>query len=139
MTDENFNESHKKVFKNFSNGIIHNLILWLISKESIHGYGIMKKLEDFFNFNDSKCDINVNSSKIYPILSKMEKRGFIVGEWNINENNKRVKYYSITEDGQDFLNDIQTHMNNVLANPSWIAFFSDMTGLEINNEKCNRN
>ena len=139
MTDEKFNESHKKVFKNFSNGIIHNLILWIISKESIHGYGIMKKLEEFFNFNDSKCDINVNSSKIYPILSKMEKRGFIVGEWNINENNKRVKYYSITEDGQDFLNDIQIHMNNVLANPSWIAFFSDMTGLEINNEKCNRN
>ena len=99
----------------------------------------MKKLEEFFNFNDSKCDINVNSSKIYPILSKMEKSGFIVGEWNINENNKRVKYYSITEDGQDFLNDIQIHMNNVLANPSWIAFFSDMTGLEINNEKCNRN
>ena len=139
MTDEKFNESHKKVFKNFSNGIIHNLILWIISKESIHGYGIMKKLEEFFNFNDSKCDINVNSSKIYPILSKMEKRGFIVGEWNINENNKRVKYYSITEEGQDFLNDIQIHMNNVLANPSWIAFFSDMTGLEINNEKCNRN
>ena len=139
MTDENFNESHKKVFKNFSNGIIHNLILWIISKESIHGYGIMKKLEQFFNFNDSKCDINVNSSKIYPILSKMEKRGFIVGEWNINENNKRVKYYSITEEGLDFLKDIQIHMNNVLTNPSWIAFFSDMTGLEINNEKCNRN
>lgn len=139
MTDEKFNESHKKVFKNFSNGIIHNLILWIISKESIHGYGIMKKLEQFFNFSDSKCDINVNSSKIYPILSKMEKRGFIVGKWNINENNKRVKYYSITEDGQDFLNDIQIHMNNVLTNPSWIAFFSDMTGLEINNEKCNRN
>ena len=139
MTDEKFNESHKKAFKNFSNGIIHNLILWIISKESIHGYGIMKKLEEFFNFNDSKCDINVNSSKIYPILSKMEKSGFIVGEWNINENNKSVKYYSITEDGQDFLNDIQIHMNNVLANPSWIAFFSDMTGLEINNEKCNRN
>lgn len=139
MADENFNESHKKVFKNFSNGIIHNLILWIISKESIHGYGIMKKLEDFFNFNDSKCDINVNSSKIYPILSKMEKRGFIVGEWNINENNKRVKYYSITEEGLDFLKDIQIHMNNVLNNPSWIAFFSDMTGMEINNEKCNRN
>ena len=139
MADENFNESHKKVFKNFSNGIIHNLILWIISKESIHGYGIMKKLEDFFNFNDSKCDINVNSSKIYPILSKMEKRGFIVGEWNINENNKRVKYYSITEEGLDFLKDIQIHMNNVLNNPSWIAFFSDMTGMEINNEKRNRN
>ena len=131
MTDEKFNDSHKKIFKNFSNGIIHNLILWIISKESIHGYGIMKRLDEFFNLKDSKCDINVNSSKIYPILSKMEKGGFIVGEWKVNENNKRVKYYSITDEGNDFLKEIQIHMNNILNNPSWQAFFKDMTGLEI--------
>ena len=72
----NLDESHKKVLKHFSNGIIHNLILWIISKESIHGYGIMKKLEEFSIFQEAnKCDIKVNSSKIYPILSKMEKRG----------------------------------------------------------------
>jgi DNA-binding PadR family transcriptional regulator len=138
MTEEKFSESHKKIFKNFSNGIIHNLILWIISKEDIHGYGIMKRLNQFFNFEDSKCDINVNSSKIYPILSKMEKNGFIVGEWKTNENNKRVKYYSITEDGKTFLDAIQTHMNNILNNPSWSAFFEDMTGKEITDE-CNRN
>jgi len=138
MTDEKFSESHKKAFKNFSNGIIHNLILWIISKEDIHGYGIMKRLDEFFNFEDSKCEINVNSSKIYPILSKMEKNGFIVGEWKVNENNKRVKFYSITEEGKLFLENIQLHMNIILKNPSWLNFFKDMTGMEINNEKCNR-
>lgn len=132
MTEENFSESHKKVFKNFSNGIIHNLILWIISREDIHGYGIMKRLNEFFSFEDSKCDITVNSSKIYPILSKMEKNGFIVGEWKVNENNKRVKFYSITEDGEVFLKTIQDHMNNILDNPSWLEFFEDMTGREIN-------
>lgn len=138
MTQEEFTESHRKVIKNFSNGIIHNLILWIISKESIHGYGIMKKLNEFFNFEDSKCEITINSSKIYPILSKMEDSGLIVGEWKINENNKRVKFYSITDEGRDFLKIIQIHMNGVLNNPSWLAFFKEMTGLEINNE-CNRN
>ena len=137
MTDERFNDSHKKAFKSFSNGIIHNLILWIISKECIHGYGIIKKLDEFFNFEDSRCEINVNSSKVYPILSKMEEKGFIVGEWKVNENNKRVKYYSITDEGINFLKEIQNHMNSVLNNPSWLAFFSDMTGLEIDNEKCN--
>ena len=132
MTQEDFSGSHKKVFKKFSNGIIHNLILWIISRQDIHGYGIMKKLNEFFNFEDSKCEITVNSSKIYPILSKMEKNGFIVGEWKINENNKRVKYYSITEDGKIFLHTIQTHMDNILDNPSWLEFFEDMTGREIN-------
>lgn len=137
MTDKNFDESHKKVFKNFSNGIIHNLILWIISKESIHGYGIMKRLEDFFNFENSKCEINITSSKVYPILSKMEERGFIVGEWKVNENNKRVKYYSITHEGEEFLNFIKIHMNEVLSNSSWLAFFKEMTGKEINDEKRN--
>ena len=64
----------RKFFKNFSNGITHNLILWIISKESIHGYGIMKKLDEFFNFEDSECEININSSKVYPILSKWRKK-----------------------------------------------------------------
>ena len=41
----------------------------------------------------------------------MEKKGLIVGEWKVNENNKRVKYYSITEEGEQVLNHIQNHMN----------------------------
>ena len=135
MTQEDFSDSHKKAFRNFSNGIIHNLILWIISKEDIHGYGIMKKLDDFFSFENSKCDMKINSSKIYPILSKMEDEGLIIGEWKVNENNKRVKYYSITEDGQQFLNEMQAHMNVILDNPSWMNFFKDMTGMEINNER----
>ena len=137
MTEKRFSESNKKVFTNFSNGIIHNLILWIISKESIHGYGIMKRLNEFFSFENSKCEINVNSSKVYPILSKMEENGLIVGDWKVNENNKSVKFYSITDDGKDFLNGIQIHMNEILENPSWQAFFEDMTGKELNHEKCN--
>ena len=137
MTDEDFEETRQKLLKYFSNGITHKLILWIISKESIHGYAIMKKLEDFFNFENTQCELNFNSSKIYPILSKMEDKGLIVGEWKVNENNKRVKYYSITDEGIDLLNHIQKNLNSILENPSWLAFFKDMTGLEINNEKRN--
>ena len=137
MTEENFDETRKKFLKHFSNGITHNLILWIISKECIHGYGIMKKLDEFFSYEDACCEANINSSKIYPILSKMENAGLIVGEWKVNENNKRVKYYSITQYGENVLKDIQDHMRSVLTNKSWIAFFEDMTGLEINNEKRN--
>jgi len=137
MTDENFDDTYRKFLKHFSNGTTHNLILWIISKESIHGYGIMKKLEEFFSFDDAECEMKVNSSKIYPILSKMEDKGLIAGEWKVNEKNKSVKYYSITDDGAKVLNQIQTHMSRILENPSWLAFFEDMTGLVINYEKRN--
>lgn len=136
MTDET---SYEKIVKQFSNGITHNLILWIISKQTIHGYGIMKKLEEFFNFENDECDIKITSSKVYPILSKMENVGLITGEWKINENNKRVKYYSLTEKGHIVLKQVQSRMSNVLTSPTWLAFFKDMTGMEINNEKRNRN
>lgn len=138
MTEENnINKTPEKLIKYFINGITHNLILWIISKENIHGYGIMKKLDGFFNFKDTKCEMKINSSKIYPILSEMEKNGLIIGEWKINENNKRVKYYSITNDGQEVLNNIKIHMKLKISNPSWVEFFEEMTGAEINNEKRN--
>lgn len=136
MTEENnINQTPNKLIKHFINGITHNLILWIISKQSIHGYGIMKKLDEFFNFEDAECEMNINSSKIYPILSAMEKNGLITGEWKINENNKRVKYYSITDDGLKVLGKIKRNMTINLSNPTWIEFFEDMTGKEINDEK----
>ena len=55
-------ESRIKILKHFSNGITHNLILWIISKEPIHGYGIMKKLDEFFDFANENCDLKSSSS-----------------------------------------------------------------------------
>ena len=139
MTDErDFTQTKKKLIRNFSNGVIHNLMLWIISKENIHGYAIMKRLEEFFNISHLECEIKISSSKIYPILSKMEEVGVIEGEWKVNENNKSVKYYSITDDGLELLSQIQDHMSTILTSPTWLAFIKDMTGLEVINE-CDRN
>ena len=138
MTDkENFDDSQSKLIKHFSNGITRNVILWIISKEKIHGYGIMKKLDEFFSFDDVNCDIKNSSSKVYPILNRMETNGLIEGEWDINENNKRVKYYSITDDGLLILDNVSNILTSFSKNPSWIEFYEDMTGVEINNEKRN--
>lgn len=123
-------KSYLKLIKHFSNGITHILILWIISKESIHGYGIMKKLDEFFDFFDDNCELKSTSSKIYPILRKMEKTGLIFGEWQ-TVNNKRVKYYSITSEGEVVLEHIKGNMNNVFENATWLDFIEDMTGKKV--------
>ena len=128
MKYDKFSESDRKVFKNFFNGILPSLVLWIISKEDIHGYGIMKKLNELFTFNNSNYKINVNSSKIYPILSRMEELEFIEGTWMVNENNKRVKFYSITDEGKEFLGYVQNNIQVALQNPEWVSFFKDMSG-----------
>ena len=132
-------KSHFKLLKFFSNGITHNLILWIISKEPIHGYGIMKKLDEFFEFTNKNCELKSSSSKVYPILRRMEDNGLILGEWQ-TVNNKRVKYYTITEDGEIVLNHIGSSMGHVLENSNWLDFIEDMTGkrLElVNLNECN--
>lgn len=126
----NYDEFDKKAFKNFFNSILPSLILWIISKEDIHGYGIMKKLNELFNFKNSNHKINVNSSKVYPILFRLENKGFIVGEWEINKNNQNVKFYSITDEGKELLQSINNQLTLVLINPEWVEFFKDMTGQE---------
>ena len=125
--------------KFFSNGVTHNLILWIISKEPIHGYGIMKKLDEFFEFTSDNCELKSSSSKVYPILRKMEDNGLILGEWK-TVNNKRLKFYSITEDGEIVLNHIRNNIVHVLENPNWLDFIEDMTGKKVelvNLNECN--
>lgn len=140
MTEkENFDDNQRKLIKHFSNGLTRNLILWIISKEKIHGYGIMKKLDEFYDFHDLDCDIKNTSSKVYPILQKMEKNGLVIGEWDINQNNKRVKYYTITDEGLLILDHIRMVMKAIANNPTWLMFYKDMAGVEISYEKRNRN
>ena len=132
-------KSHLKLVKFFSNGVTHNLILWIISKEPIHGYGIMKKLDEFFEFTSDNCELKSSSSKVYPILRKMEDNGLIIGEWK-TVNNKRLKFYSITDDGEIVLNHIRNNIGHVLENPNWLDFIEDMTGKKVelvNLNECN--
>ena len=99
----------------------------------------MKKLDEFFEFTSDNCELKSSSSKVYPILRKMEDNGLILGEWK-TVNNKRLKFYSITEDGEIVLNHIRNNMEHVLENPNWLDFIEDMTGKKVelvNLNECN--
>ena len=59
-----------KIVKSTVNGLYRFLVLWIIKyNKSIHGYGIMKELDKFFeNLIDEGVIKKSNPSKIYPIL-----------------------------------------------------------------------
>lgn len=130
----------KKILRHFSNGLTHVIILWIISKEKIHGYGIMKQLDEFFSSCNPDEYNKTNPSKIYPILRRLEKTGVIEGEWGIS-NNKRVKYYSITPEGEVLLKNFKSEFVCLINSPLWLSFIEDMSDNEIykveKDEKCN--
>jgi transcriptional regulator len=61
----------------------------------LHGYAIAERLEQI-----SKGALQLNMGTLYPGLLRLEQRGFIRGQWNRTDNNRRARYYSITTSGR---------------------------------------
>jgi PadR family transcriptional regulator, regulatory protein PadR len=79
-------------------GSIDLLILKALSLESMHGWGIGLRIQQF---SDGRLEVNQGS--IYPALQRLEHRGFIESEWRSSENNRRARYYAITRAGRKAL------------------------------------
>ena len=76
-------------------GTLDLLVLRVLSRGELHGWGITNKLEQL-----SKRALQVDEGSLYPALYRMEDKGWIVAEWKMTENNRRAKYYSLTRAGR---------------------------------------
>jgi PadR family transcriptional regulator, regulatory protein PadR len=80
------------------------LILHLIKQQPDHGYGLMQRIADV-------CGdlVAVNTNKIYPLLRRLEERGFVTASWDHPTKRSR-RVYAITEAGEERLRRIKTSM-----------------------------
>ncbi len=76
-------------------GTLDMLVLRVLSRGELHGWGITLKLEQL-----SKSALQVDEGSLYPALYRMEEKGWIEAEWRVTENNRRAKYYSLTRTGR---------------------------------------
>jgi PadR family transcriptional regulator len=74
------------------------LILSLLDAEARHGYDISKLIE-----TRSGGVLTFHVASLYPLLYRMEERGWIVGRWVERAGQRRRRYYSITKDGRAIL------------------------------------
>ena len=87
-----------------SKTIFPALILHLVKKHPDHGYGLMQRI-------DTLCGglVAVNTNKIYPLLRRLEERGFLNATWDHPTKRSR-RIYHITPEGDDRLNRIKGAM-----------------------------
>lgn len=76
-------------------GTMELLILKTLSVEPMHGWGITQRIEQL-----SRQVLQVNQGSLYPALERLGRRGWIRSEWRITENNRRARYYELTDDGR---------------------------------------
>jgi transcriptional regulator len=60
-----------------------------------HGYGIARRIEQI-----SGDLLVVNQGTLYPILLKLEHEGAIASELGASENNRRARFYRLTQAGR---------------------------------------
>jgi PadR family transcriptional regulator, regulatory protein PadR len=76
-------------------GTLDMLILKTLALQPMHGYGVGLRIEQI-----SKGVFQVNAGSLFPAFRRLERQGWIRGEWRATENNRRAKYYMLTEAGR---------------------------------------
>jgi PadR family transcriptional regulator, regulatory protein PadR len=84
--------------------IVPLLILHLLAKSPTHGYNLMERIEQM---TGSIMPINPNT--MYPLLRRLEERGFISGAWEHPDRRSR-RIYRITRAGVDRYEQIKVRM-----------------------------
>jgi PadR family transcriptional regulator PadR len=86
------------VDRELKKGSAELLILSLVEHRARHGYEISKLIEER---SDGVLKFNVAS--FYPLLYRLEKRGWIAGRWVEKAGQRRRRYYRLTNDGKQIL------------------------------------
>ena len=76
-------------------GTLDMLILKTLALEPAHGWGIAQRIQQV-----SREVLQVNQGSLYPALYRLEHQGWISAEWGISENNRKAKFYSLTQEGR---------------------------------------
>src|SRR4029079_8094086 len=76
-------------------GTLDLMILTILTREPLHGYGISQRLAAL-----SRDNFRVNPGSLFPSLYRLEQDGKLHAEWRPSENNRNAKYYALTDVGR---------------------------------------
>ena len=89
-------------------GTLDLLILKAVSLGSLHGYGVLLRIEQI-----SGNSLHIQQGALYPALYRLEQQGLIESEWGVSDNNRRAKYYTLTATGRTRLRDESAGWNRL--------------------------
>ena len=90
--------SHGIPARELKKGSAELLILALVEARPRHGYDIGKLIE-----SQSGGELRFNIASLYPLLYRLEKRGWIEGRWTEKPGERRRRLYRLTPEGRKVL------------------------------------
>ena len=93
----------KEVQTKLMKGVLDLIVLQFLNEEKMHGYKMITKIRRNF-------DIYFGPSTMYPLLSTLEKKGYVESEWDMHTERPR-KVYTLTNNGKKLLNFAEDSLN----------------------------
>lgn len=85
------------------------LILRLLNDEPMYGYQIVQELK-----RRSGGYFDMKEGLLYPTLHRMKQAGFVTSEWEKSDSHRRRKYYRLTAEGRDMLDEGSAEWDNFM-------------------------
>ena len=79
-------------------GTLNLLVLHTVKLEPDHGLGIARRIGEL-----TRNTFDVQPGSLFPALHRLEAKGWIQSSWGKSANNRRAKFYELTESGRDQL------------------------------------
>jgi len=76
-------------------GTLEMLILKAVSLGPLHGYGVLQRIVQI-----SGDQLIIQQGSLYPALYRLEAAGALSIEWSASDNNRRAKFYALTDLGR---------------------------------------
>jgi PadR family transcriptional regulator PadR len=95
------------------------LVLSLLEARPRHGYDISKLIQ-----LRSEGALRFHVTSLYPLLYRLEKRGWVEGRWVEKPDQRRRRYYTLTPQGRKVLRSQRKSWRN------FVAAISRITGIE---------
>jgi len=87
-------------------GILEFCILSIISKQDAYSSTIIDELK--------KAELIVVEGTLYPLLTRLKNSGLLTYRWEESTQGPPRKYYTITEKGTEFLNELGQSWNEIV-------------------------
>ena len=76
-------------------GTLDVLVLKALLFGPRHGYAVARWIRDI-----TRDSLQVEEGALYTSLHRIERRGWVNSEWGLSDNNRKAKYYRLTDAGR---------------------------------------
>jgi transcriptional regulator len=91
-------------------GTLDLLILKAVSLGSLHGYGVLLRIQQI-----SAGALLIEQGALYPALFRLVRQGLLKATWGTSDNNRRAKYYELTNAGRKRLRSEEDDWNRLVT------------------------